>query len=192
MRYSQIKKEQLIDFFILAARFLLGFTFIRYGYSKLVEGQFGITAHELETPLKDLDIFRVSWYLFDFQPFKAIIGASQLLCGVLLIINRSSLMGAFLFLPIVFTIFLIDLTYMPPDLKTGFIWRLSWYILLDLLIFWHHRDRVKEIWQSVWAGMGTKFKYAPWLYFVAVFLSLLLEFAPVLPRAAFEVLGRIF
>jgi uncharacterized membrane protein YphA (DoxX/SURF4 family) len=192
MRFSQSEKEQFLDFFVLAARFLLGFTFIRYGYAKLAEGQFGLTTQELQTPLQDLDIFRVSWYLFDFQPFKLVIGVSQLLCGILLILNRTALLGAFLFLPIVFTILVIDLTYMPLDLKIGFTWRLSWYILLDLVIFWHYRERMLEVWKAVWIGLGTKFKYAPLLYLGAAFLSLLLEFAPVLPRALFGILGRIF
>jgi uncharacterized membrane protein YphA (DoxX/SURF4 family) len=192
MRFSQSEKEQFLDFFVLAARFLLGFTFIRYGFAKLTEGQFGLTTQELQTPLQDLDIFRVSWYLFDFQPFKLVIGVSQLLCGILLILNRTALLGAFLFLPIVFTILVIDLTYMPLDLKIGFTWRLSWYILLDLVIFWHYRERMMEVWKAVWIGLGTKFKYSPLLYLGAAFLSLLLEFAPVLPRTLFGILGRIF
>lgn len=37
-------KAQRWDYFILAARGLLAYTFISYGYGKLTGGQFGLTA----------------------------------------------------------------------------------------------------------------------------------------------------
>ncbi|GAB3538856.1 hypothetical protein GCM10027443_34590 [Pontibacter brevis] len=142
---KKIPKENYWDYFILAARFLIGWTFLRYGYSKMVDGQFGISDVELATPLKDLSLFRVSWYMFDHQPFKAFIGVSQVICGGLLIINRTALLGAFLFLPIVTTVLLIDLTFMPTAMANAFAWRLSFYILLDFLILWHYRSKMEVI-----------------------------------------------
>jgi uncharacterized membrane protein YphA (DoxX/SURF4 family) len=100
----KISKAKLWDYFILTARFLLAWTFLGYGYGKLTAGQFGISEAELATPLQDLSLFRVSWYLFDHEPFKSFIGVSQVLCGLLLLVNRTVLIGVFFFLPIAATI----------------------------------------------------------------------------------------
>ncbi|AZA60335.1 hypothetical protein [Chryseobacterium indoltheticum] len=60
-----VPKKRYWDYFILVARFLLAFTFIKYGYSKLVDGQFGVSSSDLQVPLKDLPLFKVMWFLFD-------------------------------------------------------------------------------------------------------------------------------
>jgi len=101
---EKLPKERILDYFILAARFLLAWTFLGYGFSKLTEGQFGINEAEMATQLKDISLFKLSWYLFDYEPFKSFTAISQIICGVLLLVNRTTLIGAFLFLPIVTTI----------------------------------------------------------------------------------------
>ncbi len=179
---KKIPREKYWDYFIVVARFLIGWTFIRYGYSKMIDGQFGITPLELATPIKDLNLFRISWYLFDHQPFKYFIGISQLICGSLLIINRTTIIGAFLFLPIVATILIIDLTVMPTGLAIGFAWRLSFYITLDLLILWHYREKMKLIWSAVWEKVNTKFKFPIWAYMISPIFVIALEIVGALPH----------
>ncbi len=187
-----ISSTLLWDFFILVVRFLLGATFINYGYGKLTEGQFGISDTELATPLKDLSLFKLSWYLFDHQPFKAFIGVSQIVCGLLLIIHRTVLLGAFLFLPIVSTILIIDLSFMPEQLATGFAWRLSLYILLDFLILWHYKTQMKIIWRAVWQDVHTRFPFSVWAYLLVPVFAFGLEFMLVLPRLLVEACARLF
>ncbi|MFT2011508.1 hypothetical protein ACMA1I_22750 [Pontibacter sp. 13R65] len=182
---KKVPKEKYWDYFILAARFLIGWTFLSYGYSKMVDGQFGLSDAELSTPLKDLSLFQVSWYMFDQQPFKAFIGISQMLCGGLLIINRTALLGAFLFLPIVTTILLIDLTFMPPAMANAFVWRLSFYILLDFLILWHYKSKMEVIWNEVWQDVNTKFKFPIWSYALLPIVAIALEITGVLPKIIF-------
>ncbi|QCR21372.1 DoxX family membrane protein [Pontibacter sp. SGAir0037] len=184
---NKVPKEKYWDYFILAARFLISWTFLRYGYSKMVDGQFGVSDSELAAPLKDLSLFRVSWYMFDHQPFKAFIGISQLLCGGLIIINRTALLGAFLFLPIVTTVLLIDLTFMPPTMANAFAWRLSFYILLDFLILWHYKSKMEVIWNEVWQNVNTKFKYPIWTYLFLPLVAIAIEVAGVLPKALFYI-----
>jgi uncharacterized membrane protein YphA (DoxX/SURF4 family) len=174
------------DYFVLVARFLLGWTFLSYGFGKMTEGQFGITEAELDTPLKDLNLFRLSWYLFDHEPFKSFIGISQIICGLMLIFHQTAIIGAFLFLPIVSTILIIDLSFMPPMLKEGFAWRLSFYILLDFFILWHYKDRLLLIWKAVWEGVSPKFRYPIWAYLILPILALILEFGFVIPRTIFQ------
>jgi uncharacterized membrane protein YphA (DoxX/SURF4 family) len=184
----KISKDKIWDYFILTARFLLAWTFLRYGFSKLTEGQFGINEVEMATQLKDLSLFKLSWYLFDHEPFKSFIGVSQIICGLLLLINRTTLIGAFLFLPIVATILVIDLTFMPISLAQGFAWRLSFYIILDFLILWHYKDRMKVIWKSIWVNVNTKFKFPVWSYLLLPIFAITLEVVGVIPKILTELI----
>ncbi len=185
---NKIPQEKYWDYFILGARFLIGWIFLNYGYSKLVDGQFGISEIELATPLKDLSLFRVSWYMFDQQPFKAFIGISQIICGSLLIINRTAILGAFLFLPIVTTILLIDLTFMPPAMANAFAWRLSFYILLDFLILWHYKSKMEVIWNAVWQRVNTRYKYPIGMYILLPLVAIVIEIAGTVPKILVHVL----
>lgn len=186
LNLRKIPKAKYWDYFILAARFLIGWTFLRYGYSKLTEGQFGLNETELLTPISELSDFRISWYLFNLQPFKAFIGVAQLICGVLLVWNRTVILGAFLFLPIVTTILIMDMSFMPAGMAEAFTWRLSYYIALDLLILWHYKDRMLSIWEAVSKGINTKFKYPIWVYLTLPFVAILLEI--ISPKTIFNLL----
>ena len=135
MKTPQINKAKFFDYFIIIARFLLAIIFIMYGYSKLTEGQFGLSNEMLEKPIKELNLMQIRWYIFDKQPFKFFIGISQIICGILLLINRTVLIGAIIFLPIALNILIIDLTIMPTQMANAFAFRLGFYIILDLLIF---------------------------------------------------------
>ncbi|WP_282042787.1 DoxX family membrane protein [Winogradskyella flava] len=183
---KNITNEKRWDYFILVARFLLAWTFFRYGYSKLTGGQFGLKPEELLTPLQDLNLFRVSWYLFDHQPFKAFVGVSQIVCGALLLINRTAIIGAFLFLPIVTAVLVIDISFMPPGLMRGFIWRLTIYIIFDLLILYHYKERMLIVSRTIIQGITTKFKFPIWSYLILPIMAILLEFVLFIPKAIYE------
>jgi len=177
-----MKKNKVWNYTILTARFLLTFIFLNYGYGKLVGDQFGITEAEMATQLKDISLFKLSWYLFDQEPFKTFVGVSQIICGILLLINRTALLGAFLFLPIIFTILTIDLSFMPPSLAEGFAWRLGFYIFLDFLILWHYKDKLRIIWDAVWLGVNTKNKFPVWAYALLPVFAVLLEAIGWIPK----------
>ena len=80
-----VKKEKLWDYLILCARVLLAWILLSYGWSKVNGGQFGISAEEMARPVKDLGLFKLSWYMFDHEPFKSFIGISQIIAGLLLL-----------------------------------------------------------------------------------------------------------
>src|SRR5690606_15921133 len=61
--YSKISKEQIIDFIVLVLRWYLGYYMLKYGLSKLIDGQFVRSEEILNTPLKDIDKFNLAWYL---------------------------------------------------------------------------------------------------------------------------------
>lgn len=181
MKIRNIDKSKVFDYFIIISRFLLAITFIRYGYSKLTQGQFGLSEEELAKPVKELSLMQIAWFLFDQQPFKAFIGISQIVCGILLLLNRTVLIGALLFLPIAVNILIIDLTIMPGGLAGPFTGRFIFYILLDLLILYHYRTQTINASQIITQNTKPKFKHKIWLYLIVPFVALMLEFPPFLP-----------
>ncbi|MBP7500383.1 MAG: DoxX family membrane protein, partial [Chryseobacterium sp.] len=134
-----VKKEKLWDYLILCARVLLAWILLSYGWSKVNGGQFGISAEEMARPVKDLGLFKLSWYMFDHEPFKSFIGISQIIAGLLLLYNRTLILGVLMSIPIFLNILIIDITYVK---MSGFYWRLSHYLILDFLILWHYKDRM--------------------------------------------------
>jgi len=176
-----VNKYKIFDYFIIVSRFLLAIVFIQYGYSKLTQGQFGLSVEELAKPVKELSLMQIGWFLFDQQPFKAFIGVSQIICGILLLLNRTVLIGALLFLPIAINILIINLTIMPKGLANPLTGRFILYILLDLLIFYHYRIQTINACQVITQKTKPKFKHKIWLYLIVPVLALILEFTPALP-----------
>lgn len=161
MPLSSTRKAQLWDYFILTARVLLAVTFISYGYAKLKGGQFGLTPAQAALPVNQLGLFKLSWYLFEQEPFKSFVGVSQIVAGLLLLWNRTALLGALLLLPIAINVLIIDITYIK---MVGFYWRLSYYIGLIFLILWHYRDRMRVVWRALTQDVTTRFAYPWWAY----------------------------
>lgn len=174
-----IRQNKLWDYFILCARILIAWTFLRYGWGKLTDGQFGLSANELLVPVKDLSLFKLSWYLFDQEPFKSFVGISQIIAGLLLLYNRTLIIGALLSIPILANILIIDITYIKMP---GFYWRLSYYLILDFLILWHYKNRMFLAFKSVFNGLTTKFKYPIWAYLILPIMAIGLEFLVGIPR----------
>ena len=171
---------RLWDYFILATRVLLAYTFINYGYSKLTGGQFGLTAAQASLPVGQLGLFRLSWYLFGQQPLCSFVGVLQLVAGLLLLWNRTALLGAVLLLPIAANVLVVDLTYIRilPTLA----WRLSFYIGLIGLILWHYRDRMLMAYHALTQGLSTRFRYRWWAYLLLPGAAVGLEVAGALPQ----------
>src|SRR5690606_4948065 len=140
------------DLVVLSIRILLACIFLSYGASKLFGGQFGnLTAQELATPIQDLSLFKIAWYLFDHQPFKIFIGISQIVASLLLLYNRTMVIGALMLIPIVANILIIDLTIMPYGFKLAFFFRLMAYICYVGLLLWHYRQHLGPAWRQITA-----------------------------------------
>lgn len=180
-----VQKEKLWDYFILCARVLLAWTLLSYGWSKLNDGQFGISAEEMATPVKDLGLFKLSWYLFDHEPFKSFIGISQIIAGLLLIYNRTVILGVLISIPIFLNILIIDITYVK---MSGFYWRLSYYLILDFLILWHYKDRMIIAFKAIFNGLTTKFKFPIWAYLLLPIMAIGVEILPFIPKLLLELI----
>ncbi len=128
-------------YFLLAARLLLAGMLIIYGVSKLAGLQFGVSDATMQMALKDIDLFRLSCYLADHEPFRSFIGVSQIVTAILLLYPRTVLIGAFMSIPIWLNILIWDLTFMDGR-AAAFTVRLSVYLVLTGLIIGQERTKV--------------------------------------------------
>jgi len=187
---KELNKRQVWDYFILIARILLAWTLVRYGWGKLTDAQFGVTEKTMNLPLKDVDLFRLSWYLADHEPFKSFIGTSQIFAAILILYNRTVILGALMSIPIWINILIWDMTFM--GLYTPFTVRLPFYLLLTCLILWHYRDKVLLALQNCIKGTSTKFKYPIWAYLLLPFLAVCLELVGALPSVIHQLFKHLF
>jgi uncharacterized membrane protein YphA (DoxX/SURF4 family) len=178
-------KAKLFDYFILCARVLIAWTFLSYGWGKLTDGQFGLSHEQLSKPVEDLSLFNLSWYLFDQEPFKSFIGISQIIAGLLLLFNRTLILGALLSIPILANILIIDITYIKMP---GFYWRLSYYLVLDFLILFHYKERMLIAFKNIFNGLSTKFKYPLWAYLILPVMAIVLEILGIIPKVIYQLL----
>ncbi len=177
-----ISNKKWMDYLVLVIRCTLAFAFLRYGWAKLTGNQFGLNSEELIKPVNQLPVMRVAWYVFDLQPFKYFIGISQILCALLLLWNRTVLLGAALFLPIAVNILIIDMSIMPGITANALTIRLAFYLIFDLLIFYHYRKPVLTALQYLTKSITLRFRHSIGWYLLIPIFILVLEFLPLLPR----------
>lgn len=177
-----IKKRQLLDVIILSIRILLALIFISYGTGKLTGGQFGnLTEKELATPIKDLSLFKIAWYLFDHQPFKIFIGIAQIIASLMLLYNRTMIIGILMLTPIVLNILIIDLTIMPYGFKIAFTFRLTAYLCYIGLLLYYYKNQLVPAWKAVLNIKSVRYANHPKIsYFFVILFIPALELAPAI------------
>jgi len=180
-----MKKEVLYDYFILSLRVTLAFTLLTYGYGKMTHSQFQVHDDTLNAVVKDLDLFRLSWYLFGHEPFNYFIGISQIISAVLLLYNRTAIIGAMVSFPIFLNILIIDITYVQMP---NFYYRLTFYLLFDILICWHYKDKIFAAFRLIFDGISTRYKFPIWSYFLLPLMIVLIELASSLPQLIVSVI----
>lgn len=174
----KISKQQIIDFTILALRWYLAIYMFDYGFGKITGGQFGALNPEiLNTPLKDVDKFHVAWHLFSLdKSFNIIIGITQMIGAILIVINRTLLVGAIFLLPVLFQILLVDVAFTTDVFGVALPIRLSIMILSDLAILFYYKDRMKLALESLTVNVSTKLKYKWWIYLLIPIVGFSLDF----------------
>ncbi len=190
-KLAMVTKKELKEFIILGIRILFFIVFMFYGVGKLTGGQFGnLTPEELNTPIKELSLFKIGWYLFDHQPFKAFIGISQIVAACLLLFNRTFVLGLLILTPIILNILIIDLTIMPYSLKVSFLFRLSTYLLYIAFIIWYFRYTFLNVWNKIRGirnfenPIKLKWKYA--------YLIIIVPLLTYLPEIFMFIYGLVF
>lgn len=184
----KLSKALFWDYFILIARIWLAIILMQYGYSKIIDGQFGVTDATMEVKLKDVGLFNLSWYLADHEPFKSFVGIAQLITAALLIYNRTVILGAFMAIPLWLNILVWDMTFM--GLYTPFTIRLPFYLLLTFLILWHHKDKVIPALENFIKGTTTRFRYPWWAYLLLPVFGAVLELIGAIPIGIIQMIRQ--
>jgi hypothetical protein len=173
----KVTREEVYQFIELVFRWYLAFYMIDYGYSKLTDGQFHISDENAAKPIHDLDKFYIAWYLFSLSPlFKLIVGTSQVIGGLLILIPRTKLIGALILLPILAHIFLIDVCFTTGVFGYNLPVRLFGMIMVDIWLLYHNREVVIAAWRLLTAFDSTSWRYKWWVYFLFPILGFLMDF----------------
>ncbi|TDE16410.1 hypothetical protein [Dyadobacter psychrotolerans] len=174
-------KSPYLNYFLLAARALLAWMLYSYGWAKLTDGQFGVDDKTMNMALKDVDLFKLSWYLADHQPFKGFIGVSQIICALLLTFNRTAIIGAFMSIPIWLNILVWDLTFM-GGMSAAFTFRLSWYLILTAAILYQQKEKVVP---AILLTTETQpvIKFPVWAYALLPVAAIGIEILGAIPNA---------
>lgn len=185
---NKISKEQLWDYFILVARILLAWTLISYGWSKLTESQFGVSDATLTRPLKDVDLFSLSWHLANHEPFKSFVGISQIITALLLLYNRTVILGGLMAIPIWLNVLMWDITFM--GLYTPFTIRLPFYLLLTFLILRHYKGKVLSALAITTERRASKHSHPVWAYLLLPAFAICLELIGAIPGALIQLFKK--
>lgn len=173
---KRISKRQLWEYFILTARFWLAIILIGYSIAKLTGLQFYINPELLGEKVQDANLFQLSWFLADHQPFKFFIAGSQIIAGSFLIFNRTAVIGAFMAIPIWLNILIWDISFMDKLMAITFACRISFYLILTGLILWFYKDKIIAAFQSITQQTVWKFNKSVLLYLSLPFAGFALEF----------------
>lgn len=187
---TQFTKTKFFDYFILSCRVLLAWTFLNYGWNKLTGNQFGISEDEMSLPLNKLSKFKIGWYLFDLQPFKSFVGIGQIICALLILWNRTLIIGCLLFLPICLTILFIDLTIMSGPFAKAFLFRLSYYLLLIGFIFYYYRSHLSRAINAITTNMSFQNKFPIWMYLLLPISAIFLDFIGIIPKLIYDTIAH--
>jgi uncharacterized membrane protein YphA (DoxX/SURF4 family) len=116
LQQSRLDSARLHDALRAVVRLGLGYIFISYGTSKLLDVQFApATYYQLDRPLGELPGIQLTWLFFGYSHvYASFIGLSQIACSVLLFFRRTYLLGACLLMPIIGNIVFINFTHHIP------------------------------------------------------------------------------
>jgi uncharacterized membrane protein YphA (DoxX/SURF4 family) len=86
-------------------RLLLAYEISTYGFAKIFKEQFSVPEYIKDIPIGEQSGFWLTWYYFGYSyPFSIIIAIGQIGGSLLLLFNRTRLLGAFILLPIMLNI----------------------------------------------------------------------------------------
>jgi len=173
---KKISKGQLWEYFILVSRYWLAFILIFYSIAKLTGFQFYMDSNLLETKVKDANLFKLSWFLADHEPFKTFIVVSQISAALFLIFKRTAVIGAFLVIPIWLNILIWDVSFMDRIMAIQFGFRISYYIILTGLILWFYRDKIIIAYKSLTEKINSGLNRSVLLYISLPIIGFALEY----------------
>ncbi len=106
------REPHLHYYFQTIIAFYVAFQITTYGSAKILKTQFQAPNYILETPIGDLNGFWLTWTYYGYsQTMAYILGWTQVIGAILLLFQRTRLIGVFILLPVLVNIDLIDHFY---------------------------------------------------------------------------------
>lgn len=148
------------------ARYFAAYVFVKYGFSKLEGGQFYILDSELDKPMGSVSPLWLTWYFFSYSEiYGGIIAGVQIIGGILLVFQRTALLGACLLVPVAGNIILIDIFYgIHGPIPIILMLAAALFIVISerapelIDLFWNNRSTVRVKWGG-WVGRSIFFLF---------------------------------
>lgn len=120
-------------------RFLLAYAISSYGFAKVLKEQFSVPEYIKDIPIGEQSGFWLTWYYFDYSyPFSIIIAIGQIGGSLLVLFNRTRLLGTFILLPIMLNIVFVNIFY---EINFGaFLNSLIYTLGLTFLLLLNYKD----------------------------------------------------
>ena len=120
--------------------YFLAFIFVYYGFAKLFRTQFYEPMYQwIASPLGEASGFSITWSFFGASyPYAFFIGASQILCAILILFRKTRLLGALILLSIVGNIVVVNYAYNIPVLLNS-----SIFLIMTAYLVVCEFDRLK-------------------------------------------------
>lgn len=136
----------------LTCRWFIGLVFILYGLPKLTFGQFHVSFDQIaDIAMKKGEGFALTWAFFSHsRVYEVFIGLGEIAAAILLMIPRTSTLGAVVTLPITANIMMINYCYQigVQDLSTLLVLMNLFLLWIDrsplMRIFWKHEPMVSS------------------------------------------------
>ena len=133
--FIQVKQNKWVWFFSIFCRIVLAYAFLAGGYVKIIDERFASGLSIIHPMGTYLNALHHTGYYYTF------IGISQILAAVLLLIPRTVFLGALLYFPIIFNIFILSYAVrFDGSLLTS-----PLMVLANLFLLCWHYDRFKFI-----------------------------------------------
>ncbi len=129
--------RRLYAWFTLFLRCMLAITLFGYGFDKVFPLQFGdVTPERLTRPLGSLDMFNLLWtFMAASKPYTIFSGSLEVLAGVLLLLPRLEMLGAFLSVAVLSNVFLLNMDYgVPVKLYSSHLLMISVFLALPAML----------------------------------------------------------
>lgn len=193
--FKSVRENRWHWFFYLFCRIALAIGFLIAGMVKIMGERFANGLNEIHPMGTYLVALHHTGYYYTF------IGIAQVLAALLLLVNRTALIGALLYFPIILNIWILSLAVR----FDGSYISSSWMVLANLYILCYHYDRLRTLWVkdpsknlSAFTRLKPKSYKFPFMFFGASFLVLLIPILvyrfgyDALPRNSLEVCQKQF
>ena len=160
--------------FQVIVRFTLAHIFITYGLSKLYGFQFpALDPSTLDKVVRDLSGQQFVWAFFGYSyGYSAFVGMGQALSAILLFFRKTQTLGAFILLPIITNIVVVNFMYdIPVKLYASLYLMMTLYLIATdwkriLALFWSNRSLPSRV------DIEVSTKARTWIYVVKYFAIL--------------------